>query len=167
MSNKSHGRGPAEGGGGGGQICDRTVKPCLMRSQMISREHQRRAPPPRRNLRKQSTQRIILLQSHVRAHWWDPSPPPPETESLCAESERQELEQRKSSADNKKQTNEGREGGAQPFRGPEENRHLISLRTHTCARALMDLVLFIATASPRTVITLTNVFTFVEIYRKG
>lgn len=104
---------------------------------MISREHQRRAPPPRRNLRKQSTQRIILLQSHVRAHWWDPSPPPhtpPETESLCAESERQELEQRKSSADNKKQTNEGREGGAQPFRGPEENRHLISLRTHTCAR---------------------------------
>lgn len=138
-----------------------------MRSQMISREHQRRAPPPRRNLRKQSTQRIILLQSHVRAHWWDPSPPPPtQKQKVCVlRAKVKSWNSGRALQTTKKQTNEGREGGVQPFGGPEENRHLISLRTHTCTRVRTDGSC--ALHSDRAVIILTNVFPFVESYRKG
>lgn len=108
-----------------------------MRSQMISREHQRRAPPQKSKKAKHPEDYSPPI-TRTRTLVGSFTPPShAETESVCAERERQGLEQRKRSADNKKQTNEGR-GGVQPFRRPEENRHLISLRTHARTRAGTD-----------------------------
>lgn len=133
MSNKRHEAGP--GRGGEGQICDRTAEPCLMRSQMISREHQSRAPAPQKSKKAKHPEDYSPPIASTRALVGSCSPPPPPP--LPHRNSKSVLRGKdKSWKRAKSKLMREKEGGVQPFRRPEEKGHLMSFtRMHTHWRA--------------------------------